>query len=181
MAKHPTKIQNVTIVAGVLFVLFGGVYAAAFYFVKKEVGQSSLILEQSAQADMRRANLQTFKKTLEESADKRAELNALFLTPEDVIDFIGNIEGWGTTIGVKTTLSGLKEEGGERLSFSVQAEGTFEKVMNFIELLENIPYDAHIDNVNLVNQGGAENKGESNWRGTFSVRIESYIAPTQGE
>ncbi len=181
MAKHPTKIQNVTIVAGVLFVLFGGVYAAAFYFVKKEVGQSSLILEQSAQADMRRANLQTFKKTLEETANKRSELDALFLTPEDVIDFIGNIEGWGTAIGVKTTLSGLREEGGKSLSFSVQAEGTFERVMNFIELLENIPYDAHINSVNLVNQGGGDSKSGSSWRGTFSVRVDSYVAPTQEE
>lgn len=177
MAKHPTKIQNITIIAAVLFVVCAGGYGATFHFVKKEVEQTSLILDQAAQAEMRRANLQAFKKTLEESESRRNALDALFLTPDNVIDFIGNIESWGTRIGVKTTLSGLREEGGKTLLFSVQAEGSFEKVMSFIELLENIPYDAHIDNVNLVNQGGGDAKEGANWRGTFSVRITSYIAP----
>jgi Tfp pilus assembly protein PilO len=175
--KHKSKI--ILAIGAILLMGFAGVYALTFYLLKKEVGQTSAILQQQAQGESRRDNIEAFKKTITETADKRAMLEAFFLTPDNVPDFISNIEEWGTKLGLKATLSGLREDDTQTLSFSVQADGTFDQITRFMELLQNMPYDVHLDKVSLINQVEGEKTSGKVWHSTFDIRITSYVGDTK--
>lgn len=148
--------------------------------------------EKKAIIDLRKIVLQNNKKNeeeklLAEALDRLKKekdiINTVFLKEDDIVRLIKILESIGDNSGVVLKISSILPSSDKELKpkISFVADGSFEQLFTYMEMLENIPYLATIDKVSLQKiQGAKADKSDykpllnSSWQALFSVHLESY-------
>ncbi len=116
---------------------------------------------------------------LSEVSTKNDLINKLFLSEEKIVDFIGEVEAFGssTKAVIKTEnvdASGLIDEETNKkktyghVTITFSAVGSWEELNNFVGLLENLPY---ISAVNSIKLSKSENSGKISWNETVLLDV----------
>jgi hypothetical protein len=104
---------------------------------------------------------------------------------EDQVKFVSMVEEIGRAGGATVTVLNLKEDAhqGETekdyFSMTISARGTWDQVMGFFTLLENIPMNISIDDLHLQMQlpGSKSGEGEvkqSVWDGSLQLKVLKF-------
>jgi len=107
---------------------------------------------------------------IKDTVEDRAELDTLFVSDDDVVGFIREIEILGQVAGVSVivkTVAVIDDESkfAETLSLRLENEGSWANSMHFLSLVEALPYFIFIDRYN-INKGGS---GE--WTSGFDLNV----------
>lgn len=78
-------------------------------------------------------------------------INSHFVDPNQIDTFVSYLENVGVNIGSQIRVESIEvpEKNKNIIAVRLSAKGTFEKVMNTITLLENIPYEINITQIYL--------------------------------
>lgn len=164
--------RNTLIAVALIFVLALGAYAAGFYYVKTQVEDTSTLTQELEQKRSERENLQKTLQVVEETKGMREELDQYFVRASDMVGFIERLESLGDEAGVANSINSLEENEGA-LTFSMEAQGSFESVLHFTALLEHLPINMTFERVQLQQ---AEENAESPWEATYTGSIKSFLA-----
>jgi len=159
----------------VLNIALAGAYLFAFNIVKiqSEKAAASTLALQAYQASGDRVAV--MQRIIEDVKNDELELDRHFVTEDSVVDFIEAIESAGDVAGVDLVLSGLRKDGENELAFSISANGSFQSLMNFMALMENMPFIIDAERVSLSRQGAdATGLVRGAWGGTFAFQLRGY-------
>lgn len=146
-------IRNLIIASLFLLVSLG-----AFGYMVKEIGKQGNLLSERVQAlSKQRSQESSFyrlQKISEDSVKEREKLTAHFLQKEsDSIDFLNQVESLAPEVGVNLKTENLKEiidkNGKSWIEVNFSFSGSKQRVQNFIDVLENLPYLSQVTSVSL--------------------------------
>ena len=150
--------KRLAILAGVLFVI---AVIAVVLFVREINAQSVTLSEQITAIETDRAQQTVFtriQRTSTETADTRQALQSYYLQSQsDSIDFLNFIESQAAASGVELVTSSPTEstkDGTTLLSIRYVFTGSLNRVENFVQQLENLPYVSQLESLALVEQAG---------------------------
>lgn len=155
--------------------MIGAVSAYVFFFFSVEKQKEKFIAERTARAEAsaRKEALSALMRTLDETKEERTDLFTRVLQEEDVIDLLALIETVGKEQGVVLTTNSLTVEPinatFESLVVSIDVEGPLTGVMHVLKLLEHLPYQSSVRNVQVL-----RNESEEGWKSTYDVRVTKY-------
>jgi len=151
--------KRLAILAAVLFIF--AVFAVVF-FVREINIQSVKLSEQITAIEVDRAQQTVFtriQRTSTETTDIRTELQSYYLQSQsDSIDFLNFIESQATVSGVELTTNSPTEvikDGMTFLSVGYEFTGSLNRVENFIQQLENLPYVSQLKSLSLAQRTGS--------------------------
>jgi len=151
--------KRLAILAGVLFII---AVVAVVLFVREINAQSGKLSEQIVAIETDRAQQTVFtriQRTSNETADTRAALQSYYLQSQsDSIDFLNFVESQATVSGVELLTNSpteVIEDGATFLSVGYDFTGSLNRVENFIQQLENIPYVSQLESLSLTQQTGS--------------------------
>lgn len=173
VTTHTKRIGIVTLVfflasVTALFVLIVVIEQTSVRIHEKEIEQS--------RNDRFASELSALQRLVRETEEERAEVASYILPSEDVIDFIELIEALGVEQGTELNIQSLSASplGGEfeKLDLVISVSGSYESVTYILKLLETLPYQSSISQMQLRAAGG--NQGTSNWTGSFTLRVTKF-------
>lgn len=153
--------------------LLASLSALGIFFHRLEVQKAAYHSMRVAEAEetARHATLRSLVSTFERTEAARQTLNTHLLTEDGVINLLSLIETLGRESGVLLSTDELKVEPinarFERLTATVSVEGNYASVIHVLELLEQLPYQAHLETVNL-------SQDANTWQGVFEVHILKF-------
>ncbi len=154
-----------------------GFYLFSFNVVKKETEVANANTFALQEYQDQGENIALVKKIIKETKEGDTKLDNYFINEDKVVVFIETIESVGDTAGISVTLSGLRSDSKNTLSFSVGAEGSFRNLMHFLALMEYLPLPIDTEKAFLSKQGSSEDplapSGE--WAGSFSFKLQGYM------
>lgn len=111
------------------------------------------------------------KKFLEETKEDKDKINKAFLSEEEIVKFIEELEKLSReeNVEIKIQSAFISEKREENPVFNFELNGNFENIFRIAALTENLPYQLEIEEVGLAR----EEKGKK-WRGQFKIKILSY-------
>jgi predicted PurR-regulated permease PerM len=152
------RTKQLAIVAIILFVI---AIVLVVFFIREINLQSDKLSEQITTIETDRAQQTVFtrvQRTNIETQDTRKELQSYFLQSQsDSIDFLNFIEAQAAASGVELTTNTPTEvvtDSATYLSVGYEFTGSLNRVENFIQQLENIPYVSQLENLSLTQRSG---------------------------
>ena len=135
---------------------------ASDFLDERSAGQGSAILFSSRIADMNR-------------------INDFFIAGGEPIPFVENLERIATTTGVHVTFSVDEPQSADRnLLFRVTVAGSEKNVLRYLEILEHLPYLAHMEDVTFqrassgsTGAGSGTGKSSANANAMVKIRVQT--------
>jgi hypothetical protein len=189
------KKSNQIILLGILFLIMllamGG-YVYLYLQINKKTASAESIVAEIDNEKKSQQNIMGLKRSIELSEAKYAMLNSYFINEEKVVGFIEEIESLAQQASVTTEISSIQsgeQIGKKGLYVTLDAQGNFDDVNNFIVRLENMPYQIQLTNVLLSTQKGSSQKptidpktgkaivstGVPQWKASLDFVLISYI------
>lgn len=150
--------------------------AVLFFFTKVEAHKVSFIekTNEEIKAKATKNALEKITKTLDETKQDRESLLSRFPKDEDVVDLLASIETLGREQGVTLTTNSLTvkpiDATFETLVIATSVQGTYGNVLHMLKLLEGMPYQVGVANVQFSRSG---EKG-SEWNMNCEIRITKF-------
>ncbi len=188
------KKSNQIILLGILFLMMllamGG-YVYLYSQINKKTSSAESIVAEIENEKASQQNILGLKRSIELSEEKYTTLNSYFVNEEKVIEFIEEIELLAQETSVVTEISSIQsgeQIGKKGLYVTLDAQGNFDDVNNFIVRLENMPYQIHLTNVLLSTPKGSSQKpatdpktgkvvlstGTPQWKASLDFVLISY-------
>jgi len=179
--KSNTK--KILIFAGASTLLGIFLYAGGFYIVKEKVQETSEAVVELEQARGVLEDIETVNQSIINTQKDRDRIEEFFVDSEGIVAFIERVERLGKEVGVEATLVNLSEQNNNELVFSIEIVGSFQDVMLFAELLENLPFSLMINKAQLSKKSEQQitedtedlETTDSVWEGSFTTTLKSFI------
>jgi len=160
----------------ILALVFIALYALGYIVVQKKFSDVKDLVLQSRQEVLETEQLQSTKHLINDTREQREKLNNYFVTEDEIVVFIEQIESLGSFAGVSLELNAVdvvSDAGDDALSLKFTTYGSWEGTYYLLALIETLPYNIYIERVRVLRED-SENKG-SQWRGDFNIRLNSFI------
>ena len=147
---------------------------SCLYFVYKINDQGTKLDEYIKALDEKRAQEASFiriSKLVSETEDEREAVSSAFFSDEgDSITFLGDLESFASAIGLDLKTENLNKITGadkktEYITMTFVYSGNKEQILDFNQLLENIPYHS------LVNSLSIRKNGDDTWESSLTLYI----------
>lgn len=139
--------------------------AASFLRVK-----TALLFEEGVgyrEKEAREKYLLDIGRALIATEEEQRQLRGYFLDEKSVADFLSNLEAIGRRLGLETDTTALGVHDGV-LRVEIHVTGGYAPVVQFISLVEALPYKLSIINADLANPNGA-------WIARLTLDIHSFL------
>lgn len=166
-----TKTKNVFVIAIILIFFSVGICSFLLYEIKK---QGLLLEEQVAilnENNNKEAAFLNIKRAVQETEAERQEIAGKFFATENhTITFLNEIDKLALAGGFSIETKSLDEvfNSEKKLEFvkvSFAYSGLKEKVLDFTELMENIPYYSYVESLSF------KKISDNNWEGKITILI----------
>jgi hypothetical protein len=171
-----TTTKNTLLIASIILLFSAG---TCLFFVYKINDQGTKLDEYIKALDERQAQESSFiriSKLVLETEKERAEIASAFFSDEgDSITFLGEIESFAASIGLDLKTENLNKIIGsdkktEYITMTFVYSGEEKQVLDFNQLLENIPYHSQVESLSIKKRTGNE------WESRLTLHI--MIQPT---
>lgn len=173
MIHRRTKI--IALIATALFLGALLVYSGFTFLLLKH--KETLRAERAVVVDteMQKKSLSTLEGIVRDSALERETLHGYILEDERVIDLLSLIETiaaeQGATLKTNTLTKSSIDDTFEKLHLTVSVEGSFDRIMPVLMLLETLPQQSMIKSVTFTKSG---QEGEVTWVGIIDISVTKY-------
>lgn len=153
--------------------LLASLSTLGIFFYKLQIQKSAYESMRTADAEetARRVALTSLSATFDKTEDARTVIEHHILTESTVVDLLSLIETLGRENGVILSTDGLMvspiDAHFEYLVATVRVEGRYASVLHMLELLEQLPYESWVENVDLVQEANS-------WSGVFEIRVLKF-------
>ncbi len=125
------------------------------------------------------ASLDASKQVIKETEKERDIINGYFVKESNVVGFLEFLENIGHTVGANikittvTTEKPVNENDKQKLALSIDMRGTWTSVLRYIKLLEAVPYNVEVEEVNINSLGVGElpDNSKPEWSGTIRIKV----------
>jgi hypothetical protein len=173
MIHRRTKI--IALIATALFLGSLLIYTGFTFLLLKH--KETLRAEHAAVADaeMQKKSLSTLEGIVRDSALERETLHGYILEDERVIDLLSLIETiaaeQGAILKTNTLTKSPIDDTFEELRLTVSVEGSFDRIMPVLMLLETLPQQSIIKGVTFSK---SEHESEVTWVGLIDISVTKY-------
>lgn len=172
MIKNSKILLGAVLTVFILLLIFWAFLFRSIGGLSEEIG---LIKGRIMTLDLELKNLKVLENFLSDTAPQREEISGGFVSENELIDFIEDLEGAGGNVGTEVkvesaTFSGDKEASVP--SFRLQASGSFDSLFKLMLVLENLPYEIDFEDLSFT-KSSADGK-TSSWNGVFIIKLLSY-------
>ena len=122
-------------------------------------------------------DITVLKQDIVEAQEVQDTLRDWLLAPRETVNLVTYVESISDRVGLSPTIENLNTQKtitvGEiesaALELIVQLEGTFEETQQFLTLMENVPYQSHLEEVSI------QKIGQSKWK--ILIQMIVYTNP----
>ncbi len=172
--KRKTLTVAASIVCGTALILLGAWIFIIFKSYSYK-GQIATISQELKTKSSENVYLTSLKTTLREAKSEAESIDKRFVSEEEVPSFITMLEDKASDLGVKVDFGSINLEEGEildgKLKLQISGSGTWENVMNFIVLLDSLPYASTIEEMRLHNPSAMSETGDVTGEWKFNVNL----------
>jgi hypothetical protein len=129
-------------------------------------GQNALVKNQLDTISLKESRLSTSKMEASRLVDSLQKISGYFISPEEKIVVIDNLEKLASRAGIAYTLNNAVD--GERMSLDMNVKGSFQNIYYFIRLLETSGYWVSFENFSLSRGTTGKTGG---WSGSIVINI----------
>lgn len=148
--KKALHIALLATIAGLFIYIFG------IYSVIYKIDAIESLLDESKTLILREEKGRVLKNVLEENQESIETLRKYFIVEGDEVVFIETIEEVGRQAGISYEIASIVPAKGKNESIvkedvrvRVNTKGSWERIMNFINLVERMPFGAIVERVSL--------------------------------
>ncbi|MDB5237093.1 MAG: hypothetical protein JWL88_195 [Parcubacteria group bacterium] len=146
------------ILALVLLALSVAAYGVWFVAVDSENAKARSLAGDIQTKSQDATRIAEAKAALAALSTDEASVSAHFVSPNDIVPFLGGVESAGAALGSKVQVVSVGAapvvSGEGHLALSVQITGSFDSVLRTLGALEYAPYDIVLTNLTLDTTGG---------------------------
>ena len=158
---------NIAAIAGYYFL---------FQYIKTQSKAAIALTSTIDSGQQKNSHLSALRAVVKDIDGKRQQLTSFFLSGDAEIPFIEQMEALGKTSGltVKTnSVSSVAGSAGAAKTFRMQLQvvGSWNSALYFLNQIENLPYDVHVQGVSLVKQPGSGKTSSGSWAATFEISL----------
>lgn len=162
-----TKFFIISLVVGVIICILAVVHLFAISQIGKNYDDTQNISD-SLQNDMiKNQQLSNLKKSFKNAGEENVALMAIFIKNDDIPSFIQSLETImknlkivGSTKSVsERTLPELTPSGKNELLVSFEAEAPYSNLMQFVSILESLPYKSYISSATIIKEASGQVAG----------------------
>ncbi len=158
-----------------LTLMLCSLFGIAFLYraLEKLAEESSEAKERLLTFDSQLKDFKIFESFIADTENERMLVEESFVSREELIKFIENIErvGVGSGVDVRVESANLApDEKNSRPSFRLETSGNFSSVFRFPLLLENLPYEISFDEINITKSGDLKEP----WNAVYVIKLLSY-------
>ena len=171
MIRNSLSLKGI-IFAIVLLAVAGGLCLSLWWWI-----DSSLIKIAEENSNLTTLQADTLQRAkvlslASETAEAREIVGGYFINTDTLAEFIGQIENMARETGAELTIN--QAVTGERVFLEMYAEGAFSELMNFIHLIESMPFQAQITKLALTKNSVSDDKKMVRWSVAISLNLISF-------
>lgn len=174
----PLKKTTYAFVGAIIILLAGGgIFFYGHSQIQKKIESVSILESELSMETQRRERSQSITHLVEDTAEKRNEMERYFVDESGVASFITDIETIAESAGVdegitSVGVSNLKKDDPaseylEEISIQVRAKGSWNEVFQFVRLIENMPVVSFVRDVSFDYKVAQE---AASWNVTLSIQ-----------
>lgn len=156
---------------------------AGYYFMFEHVkAQSKAASSLSSTIDagqQKNSRLSALRLTIKDTEGKRQQLATFLLSRDAEISFIEQLEVMGKKSGlsIKTNnvTSILGKNNMKTLQVQLETTGGWSNILYFLNQIENLPYDIHVQGASVNKQSVAGKAAGMPWVATFDISVTESI------
>ena len=159
------------IVTTVVALLSVGAYVWLFIEVRTLVADVAVAAEEANVLSAQNKNTQTIRRVVRDTKNERAELQTYFVSEEELVAFLEELEVISTHTGSVITVQSVsaqkaidKDDLLVPLALSLRASGTFTQVVHTLALIETFPKVLNLERVSFT-----QSANDGLWRGSYEV------------
>ncbi len=176
-----TTLALILSISGMLIAL--GCYLWFFYAVKKSTEHTAHLQDEVSALQTQEAESEKLKRNVANTIEQQKVLMSYFIDMNDPVSFFDTIEGYGTSVGVKTVFTKVEVKKEKlQLAASLTVKGTFSGIYNFLQLLETAPYEFVVTRVDLQSAVpiGLEPVGKGTHTSGWEAKIDISVMSITG-
>ena len=175
LPKSFRKFKKVPFAISVVFLILSGLL---FFLVFQKIDENKMSAREAEHAwqqeEARRLEIRSLDILLREAQADRTELDSHFARSSNVVPLLDSIEELARNVGADPEVVAVESPpGGKELFVIVRADGSFEAIYKFLELLENSPYELELITADIGRQGSAD--AVSGWQASFKMKLLGFI------
>lgn len=175
--KHTHSHIPLLIFAVAVTLVVGALYGYMFQATSVSVTRAGLARDLVIGEENDQAQSKSLSNLIQSTATDRAKLNSFFVSSDNVVTFITDLESLGTESGSVLSIASINTDiqaGATpgttgHISAHINAHGSWDSVMRLLDLTENMPYDASVSHIELDNNGASVKSGQT-WSISFDVQ-----------
>lgn len=146
--KNTILVLMISLIATLVAV---GIFLFVLKVIKNKNEHTSVALVSLQEKIKDKENATIFVSKVEEIKSLREKIGGYFVNPENIDVFVSNLEEIGTQIGSTVEVKGIEipPKTKNTIIIRLSINGTFDKVINTISLLESLPYQININQMYL--------------------------------
>lgn len=168
MKNNNTKLNLV-----IIFLLAVMSVSGAFYFgniIKKMVSEADQKLSKATVVVKDSGDASSIKKNIEKIKESSVVLKDAFVSRDNPAIFIDFLENLGSAQGLETKTENFEyKSDANEILITLKTNGTWDKNMKMLNLLENVPQKIFIQNLN-ININGSSLSGKNIWTFVYNIK-----------
>lgn len=172
--SRPNTLLTLLVGFGVVSVLISSVaYVWLFLEVRSTITAVSTSAESAQLLAAQNAHTQTVRRIVRDTQKERDELNTYFLTENEIVEFLEDIENLGQHAGAPIDVRTVsvedpidKDESIVPLELTLHSTGTLQQLFYTLSLLEVYPKALTIERVSF-----SQHPTDFSWGGTFNIVV----------
>ncbi|MEI6238665.1 MAG: hypothetical protein WCP15_03990 [bacterium] len=148
------------------------------------LGNAAKVEVASSQGDQEHAK--DLRLSMAKTGDLRNKIDDFFIPVQEEVNFIELLENSAKDMGIKVVIGSVSSKDGTQtskglgiLSLSLTIDGTWQKVMQYVALLESLPYKVNINNAefsrtsDLIINNSVKTESMPAWRAGIQMDIST--------
>ena len=159
-----SKLLIVSLLLGIILCVFFALHIWELSSIAQKYDDNQNISMNLQNDTIKSQQLANFQKSLKKSSEEKDALLALFIKNDDIPNFIQSLETimknlkiTGTTKSVsERVVPELTSSGKNELLISFEAEAPYSNLMQFVDILENLPYKSYISTATITKEDSGQ-------------------------
>jgi hypothetical protein len=159
-------------------------YTILFISIREKTIAVSLLSNEIDVVMQREAKLSSIKALVKDTDTERRMLNLYIVGSDEEIGLIEMIEALGNdtgaaieiiSVGIEPLLSNsIESDTAELLRLNFTASGSWKSVFHMLALIESIPFNVTVTQVNLEREADHDKNKSNSWTGSFSIAVVKH-------